>query len=29
MAAFRDSGYLQKAEEERGEKNRGAVATYA
>jgi L-rhamnose isomerase/sugar isomerase len=29
MAAFRDSGYLQTAERERAEKNRGAVASYA
>jgi L-rhamnose isomerase/sugar isomerase len=29
ISAFRDSGYLQNAERERGEKNRGAVATYA
>jgi L-rhamnose isomerase / sugar isomerase len=29
LAAFRESGYLQKAEKERGEKNRGAVSSYA
>ncbi|MFN7997389.1 MAG: TIM barrel protein [Bryobacteraceae bacterium] len=29
MAAFRESGYLQRAEKERAEKNRGAVASYA
>ncbi len=29
MAAFRESGYLQKAERDRAEKNRGAVASYA
>ena len=29
MAAFRQSGYLQQAERERGEKNMGAVSRYA
>jgi L-rhamnose isomerase/sugar isomerase len=29
LAAFRESGYLQAAEKERGEKNRGAVSSYA
>jgi L-rhamnose isomerase / sugar isomerase len=29
LAAFRESGYLQKAERDRAERNRGAVASYA
>ena len=29
LAAFRESGYLKKAAAERGEKNRGAVSSYA
>jgi L-rhamnose isomerase / sugar isomerase len=29
LAAFRASGYLQQAEKERGEKNKGAVTSYA
>ena len=29
LAAFRDSGYLAQAEKERGERNRGLVASYA
>jgi L-rhamnose isomerase/sugar isomerase len=29
LAAFRESGYLERAAKERGEKNRGAVASYA
>lgn len=29
MAAFRESGYLKRAERERGEKNMGAVSSYA
>jgi len=29
IAAFRESGYLQAAEKQRGEKNRGAISSYA
>jgi L-rhamnose isomerase/sugar isomerase len=29
LAAFRESGYLQAAEKARGEKNRGAISSYA
>jgi L-rhamnose isomerase len=29
LAAFRESGYLQSVERERGDKNRGAISSYA